>query len=132
MSERPIILETDNAFGIDFEVESYLEGRHRFTEPSMLIVICISRAMDLFDAGDHGGTIEKVLLTYKLDSALIIGVKSDLLFPIDQQEELSVTIKSYIPDTKLKSLDSLQGHDFSRRHGQISANHSKILRKLRN
>ena len=105
--------ETDNAFGIDFEVESYLEAQaNRFTGAfDANCYLYLSRAMDLFDAGDHGGTIEKSFADLQLDSALIIGVKSDLLFPIDQQEELSVTIKSYIPDTKLKSLDSLQGHD---------------------
>ena len=42
--------------------------------------------MDLLDAGDHGGTIEKSVADLQLDSALIIGGKSDLLFPIDQQE----------------------------------------------
>ena len=77
-------------FGIDFEIESYLEAHAQkfvgsFDANSYLY---LSRAMDLFDAADHGGSLEVSFAELNLDAALIIGVETDFLFPIAQQEEV--------------------------------------------
>src|SRR5690606_41734552 len=59
-------------FGIDFEVESYLEHHaSKFTgqfDPNCYLYI--SRAMDLFDLADHGGTVAEALRSEEHTSEL--------------------------------------------------------------
>ena len=101
-------------FGIDFEVESYLENHAaKFTgqfDPNCYLYI--SRAMDLFDLADHGGSVAEALQRFTVERALIIGVETDLLFPIEQQQELADGLAQRAA-AKLSSLrlPSLQGHD---------------------
>ena len=101
------------AFGIDFEIESYLESHaNKFIgafDPNCYLYL--SRAMDLFDASDPDGNLETSLKKINLEQALVIGVKTDLLFPINQQEELALALKKYVNGVKLVTLDSIQGHD---------------------
>jgi len=47
----------------------------------------------------------------KLDRALVIGVRTDLLFPIEQQRELAAGFSSVCSDTQLVELDCICGHD---------------------
>ena len=100
-------------FGIDFEVEAYLENHAtKFTgqfDPNCYLYI--SRAMDLFDLADHGGTVADALKRFTVERALIMGVETDLLFPIDQQQELADGLKSDGRDVQFARLPSLQGHD---------------------
>jgi homoserine O-acetyltransferase len=100
-------------FGIDFEVESYLENHAiKFTgqyDPNCYLYV--SRAMDLFDLADHGGTVADALQRFTVDKALIIGVETDLLFPIEQQQELAEGLRTEGRDVQLARLPSLQGHD---------------------
>lgn len=106
-------LEPDNPFGIDFEVESYLESHaNRFIgtfDPNCYLYL--SRAMDLFDAADHGGSLEACFARLSLESALVIGVETDFLFPVSQQEELALALNQSVPDVTFKRLASIQGHD---------------------
>ena len=67
--------------------------------------------MDLFDASDPDGNLENSLRKLDLDQVLVIGVKTDLLFPISQQEELAVALEKYVEGVQLVKLDSIQGHD---------------------
>ena len=101
------------AFGIDFEIESYLESHaNKFIgafDPNCYLYL--SRAMDLFDASDPDGNLENSLRNLNLVQALVIGVSTDLLFPISQQEELALALEKYVKDVKLVKLDSIQGHD---------------------
>ena len=105
--------EPDNPFGIDFEVESYLENHaNRFIGSfDANCYLYLSRAMDLFDAADHGGSLEASFALLDLKSVLIIGVESDFLFPISQQEELALALNQHIADVTFKRLSSIQGHD---------------------
>ena len=101
------------AFGVDFEIESYLESHaNKFIgafDPNCYLYL--SRAMDLFDASDPDGNLENSFKQLKLEEALIIGVETDLLFPISQQEELAEALEKYVKKVRLVRLDSLQGHD---------------------
>ena len=101
------------AFGVDFEIESYLESHaNKFigaVDPNCYLYL--SRAMDLFDASDPDGNLENSFKQLKLEEALIIGVETDLLFPISQQEELAEALEKYVNKVRLVRLDSLQGHD---------------------
>jgi homoserine O-acetyltransferase len=100
-------------FGIDFEVESYLENHAaKFIgqfDPNCYLYI--SRAMDLFDLADHGGSVSEALKRFKVERALIVGVTTDLLFPIEQQEELAEGLAADGKQVEFARLDSLQGHD---------------------
>ena len=103
----------EGPFGIDFEVESYLDAHaSKFIgtfDPNCYLYL--SRAMDLFDATDHGGSLQQGLSRVALDRALIIGVETDFLFPVEQQEELAIGLKEYVPDVAFRRMDSRQGHD---------------------
>jgi|HigsolmetaAR203D_1030402.scaffolds.fasta_scaffold12523_2 homoserine O-acetyltransferase len=100
-------------FGIDFEVEAYLENHAvKFTgqfDPNCYLYL--SRAMDLFDLADHGGSVAEALKRFKVERALVIGVETDLLFPIEQQEELAEGLSAGGRDVTFARLPSLQGHD---------------------
>ncbi len=102
-----------DVFGIDFEVEAYLEAHARkFTgQFDANCYLYLSRATDLFDIAEHGGTVERGLAHLDLSKALIIGVNTDFLFPIDQQRALADGIASTGCETQFEALDSIQGHD---------------------
>ncbi|MBU6469401.1 MAG: homoserine O-acetyltransferase [Gammaproteobacteria bacterium] len=100
-------------FGIEFEVESYLESRARafvggFDANSYLY---LSRAMDLFDAAEHGGTVDKAFKRLKLRMALVAGVETDILFPLHQQRALADALQRTGIETQYLPLASKQGHD---------------------
>ena len=101
------------AFGVDFEIESYLESHaNKFIgafDPNCYLYL--SRAMDLFDASDPDGNLENSFKPLQLEEALIIGVETDLLFSISQQAELAEALEKYVNKVRLVRLDSLQGHD---------------------
>jgi homoserine O-acetyltransferase len=104
----------DDPFGIDFEVESYLENNaSKFTgqfDPNAYLYL--SRAMDLFDLAEHGGgSVCEALAYFKVQRALIIGVETDLLFPIEQQQELADGLKGGERKVEFVRLPSIQGHD---------------------
>ena len=100
-------------FGIDFEVESYLESHAaKFTgqfDPNCYLYI--SRAMDLFDLADHGGSVAGALQRFNVERALVMGVETDLLFPIEQQQELAEGLAIDGREVTFSRLPSLQGHD---------------------
>jgi homoserine O-acetyltransferase len=100
-------------FGFEFEVEAYLERRAQafvgaFDPNSYLY---LSRAMDLFDVAEHGGSDDKALKRLKLKRALVIGVESDILFPLHQQEALAEGLRRAGVQTEFQRLASKQGHD---------------------
>ena len=103
----------EHPFGIDFEVESYLEAHaNRFIGAfDANCYLYLSRAMDLFDAADHGGTLERALSQVELEQALVIGVESDFLFPAHQQADLATALAPHVKDVDFKRLSSIQGHD---------------------
>jgi len=100
-------------FGIDFEVESYLENHAtKFIgqyDPNCYLYI--SRAMDLFDLADHGGSVKEALQRFTVERALIIGVETDLLFPLAQQQELADGLVGGGREVQFVRMPSLQGHD---------------------
>ncbi len=104
---------TGEPFGIDFEVESYLEAHAdkwigTFDANSYLY---LSRAMDLFDVADHGGSVEAGLARIGARRALVIGVDTDLLFPIDQQRRIADGLRTGDREVTFHALPSIQGHD---------------------
>ena len=49
--------------------------------------------MDLFDAAEHGGSVEAGLARIRASQTLVIGVETDFLFPLDQQEEIAALLR---------------------------------------
>jgi len=103
----------ENPFGIDFEVESYLEAQAaKFVGTfDANCYLYLSRAMDLFDVADHGGSLDRGLQRVTLERAMIIGVETDFLFPVEQQEELALGLAPHVKDVDFRRLPSIQGHD---------------------
>ena len=101
-------------FGIEFPVEGYLEHHaekfvHQFDPISY---IYLSRAMDWFDAYDYKeASSENPFLEVKLDTALVVGAQSDLLFPQSQQQEIANLLTENGCQTELNITSSIQGHD---------------------
>ena len=103
----------DNPFYGDFAVESYLESHaNKFTgQFDANCYLYLSRASDLFDLAEHGGSIKSGLSLLKLKQAMVIGVTTDILFPIRQQEELAAGLQAVVPDMEFVKLDCIKGHD---------------------
>ena len=100
-------------FDIDFEIESYLEAHaNKFIGTfDANCYLYLSRAMDLFDVADHGGSVEAGLARIKAERALIVGVETDFLFPLEQQRELAEGLRPTVGDVDFHALPSIQGHD---------------------
>jgi homoserine O-acetyltransferase len=71
----------------------------------------LSRASDFFDIAEHGTSVDHALSKLTVKRALIIGVKTDFLFPIYQQRELAEGLEAPGRDVTFAELNSLQGHD---------------------
>jgi homoserine O-acetyltransferase len=100
-------------FAPRFAVEGYMEAQaERFTrvfDPNCYLYL--SRAMDRYNLAEHGGTFAAALAGSKLDGALVIGVESDMLFPIHEQAAIAEALQSAGVKTRFARLPSLEGHD---------------------
>jgi homoserine O-acetyltransferase len=113
--------DDEDPFGLEFEVESYLEGHaRRFVrnfDPNCYLYL--SRSMDWFDlaeycsapCGDRGGDVLQALASIRVDKALAIGVSTDILFPLQQQEQIADGLRAGGADAAFLPLESPQGHD---------------------
>lgn len=100
-------------FGMRFEIESYLQHHaERFTGGfDANCYLYLSRAMDLFDAAAHGEDMDDAVARVRAEGALVIGVTSDLLFPLWQQRELVNALEKAGCPARMVELPSIQGHD---------------------
>ncbi|MBK6728584.1 MAG: homoserine O-acetyltransferase [Xanthomonadales bacterium] len=100
-------------FEREFEVEAYLDAHaDRFVgsfDPNSYLYL--SRAMDWFDLADHGGAVDIALARTQARRALVIGVTTDILFPIEQQREIAEGLRGGGAVVEYHALPSLQGHD---------------------
>ena len=96
----------EEPFGMEFAVESYLEAHaKRFIrnfDPNSYLYM--SRSMDWFER-----TCD--LAQIQLENALVVGVQTDILFPVEQQQQIATLIGSSRTPTEFVSLPSPQGHD---------------------
>ena len=101
-------------FPAEFAVQDYLNAQaDKFVsvfDPNCYLYL--SRAMDRFDLSAHGGTPTAALKRAAAERALVIGVESDILFTINEQNadrrrvhEAAGTETEFVP------LASLEGHD---------------------
>jgi homoserine O-acetyltransferase/O-succinyltransferase len=104
----------DQPFGFEFQVESYLEGHaQRFVrnfDPNSYLYL--SRASDWFDISEYGhGSVLEGLKHIHIERALVIGVSTDILFPLEQQEQIAEGLEAAGAKVEFVALDSPQGHD---------------------
>jgi len=106
-------MHSEERFFGDFAVESYLENHaNRFTgQFDANCYLYLSRASDLFDFAEHGGSLGAAFRRLNLEGAMVIGVETDLLFPIGQQADLAEGLAAVIPNTEFVRLDCIKGHD---------------------
>src|SRR6185503_4937809 len=100
-------------FDVEFEIEAYLEMHAQKFVGSFdaNCYLYLSRSMDLFDVAEHGGSVEAGLERIQARKTLVVGVETDFLFPIDQQEEIYQVLHRAGRDVRLVRLPSIQGHD---------------------
>ena len=104
----------ENPFGREFQVESYLEGHaQRFVrnfDPNSYLYL--SRASDWFDMAEYGhGNVHEGLQRIHIEQAMVIGVSTDILFPLQQQEQIAEGLQAAGAKVEFVALDSPQGHD---------------------
>ncbi len=106
--------DDEDPFGLEFQVESYLEAHaRRFVrrfDPNCYLYL--SRSMDWYDIGEScGGTTDDGLARIHVERALAIGVSTDILFPLQQQEQIADGLRAGGAESAFLPLDSPQGHD---------------------
>ena len=91
-----------------FEVESYLhhQGKKLNERFDANCYVQLTRQMDTHDVGRGRGGYEEALDSLP-QPALVVGIPSDVLYPIDEQAELA----SLLPGGQLEVLSSRFGHD---------------------
>ncbi len=104
----------DDPFGFEFQIESYLEGHaRRFArsyDPNSYLYL--SRASDWFDMAEYGaGDVLAGLRRIHVERALVIGVDTDILFPLQQQQQIADGLTASGATVEFVALDSPQGHD---------------------
>ena len=104
-------------FAPRFAVEGYLEAQAerfiRVYDPNCYLYL--SRAMDRFDLAEHGGSNRAALAASAaaggLEQVLVIGVESDLLYPIHEQAAIAESFEQAGVKVRFSRLPSIEGHD---------------------
>ena len=103
----------EDQFVAEFSVESYLENHARkFTgafDPNCYLYL--SHASDLFDLAEYGGSLKAGFRRLNLERVMVIGVRTDILFPVEQQRELAAGFSEVCEDVRFEELDCIRGHD---------------------
>jgi homoserine O-acetyltransferase len=104
---------TERLFGMHFAIESYLENAARkfirnFDPCSYLY---LSQAMDTYDFTEGFEDLKSAFAPLQLDSAKIIGVETDILWPPYQQREICKGLTAHGVECDPQTLTSVQGHD---------------------
>eukprot|EP00927_Polykrikos_kofoidii_P018730 TRINITY_DN18719_c0_g1_i1.p1 TRINITY_DN18719_c0_g1~~TRINITY_DN18719_c0_g1_i1.p1 ORF type:complete len:431 (+),score=52.51 TRINITY_DN18719_c0_g1_i1:56-1348(+) len=111
-----------------FEVRRYLEHQGIKFQSRMdpLSYIKLTEQMDTHDVGRDREGIDEALMSIR-QPTLVIGIDSDVLYPLHEQEELVAKI----PNSSLQVIASSQGHDgFLLEQGPIGSSIDAFLRAL--
>lgn len=108
--EQYIATQTDSSEKKDdFKATAYIQYQgkklvKRFNAKNYWL---LTKSMDSHNISrGRGGSIEKMLSQIH-QSSLIIGINSDLLCPVPEQQKLA----AYLPNNQLHIIDSIYGHD---------------------
>lgn len=89
---------------VEFYLDYHARRFARSFDPNSYLYL--SRSIDRFDL-----TESCTLADLHLDRALVIGVKTDILFPLHQQDEIAQGLKSGGTEVTFLAMDSQEGHD---------------------
>jgi homoserine O-acetyltransferase/O-succinyltransferase len=105
-------MASGDPFASEFAVQGYLESlAQRWVNVfDANCYLYISRAMDRFDLGVHGEPVA-LFRRAKLEQALVIGVRTDLLFSVAEQQAIARALEAAGVATRFAPLESIQGHD---------------------
>jgi homoserine O-acetyltransferase len=98
----------------DFQVETYLahQGEKFCLQYDANSYLYISKAMDLFDLNPEvGGSADGPTIEDIRCPSLVIGVTSDILFPVRQQQELAESLRKAGAEVTYLEIDAPYGHD---------------------
>jgi len=113
-----------------FAVVSYLDFHgNKFTRRfDANSYICLVEAMNSHDVGRNRKSVKAALSKIKA-KALVIGIDSDRLFPIETQQLIADNIGSELVGGKLHTITSDYGHDgFLIEHAKVGPLLAKLLR----
>jgi homoserine O-acetyltransferase len=102
-SEEEEIPKSDGFKAASYQKYQGLKLWNRFNPWSYFT---LSKAMDSHHVGRNAGGIDKALGNIK-SKTFVIGIKTDILFPVKEQEFLAKKIK----DASFFEIDSIYGHD---------------------
>jgi homoserine O-acetyltransferase/O-succinyltransferase len=99
-------------FASEFAIQGYLEAlAQRFVNVfDANCYLYISRSMDRFDLAAHGDPVS-LFRRAGLASALVIGVQTDLLFSLSEQQAVAQSLERAAIPTRFASLPCIEGHD---------------------
>lgn len=103
----------ETVWGMNFSIESYLEAAaDRFVgqfDPNSYIYL--SRAIDWFDATEGTGSLQHAMKDVDLKTACVIGIETDVLYPLRQQVAIADTFSDLGCEVIFTGLPSHHGHD---------------------
>jgi len=104
---------SEQLFGMHFAIESYLENAARkfIRDFDPCSYLYLSQAMDLYDFTEGYPDLLAAFQPLKLNSAKIIGVETDILWPPHQQREICRGLTAHGVNCDPQMLGSVQGHD---------------------
>lgn len=124
--------DTDETKLSDFKSASYqrYQGYKLRSRFNALSYISLSKTMDSHNVGRNRGGIAEALKKVKART-LVVGIQSDLLFPIEEQ----VQVAAHIKNAKLEIINSRYGHDgflieFSQLEKQLTRFFSNVKEKV--
>lgn len=94
--------------GDQFQVESYLnyQGQKLVERFDAVSYVRLSQAMDSHDVARNRPSYQQVLGQLDIPT-LVIGIDTDLLYPVQEQQELA----ELLPDARYREIRSAHGHD---------------------
>ncbi|AMR33400.1 homoserine O-acetyltransferase [Mucilaginibacter sp. PAMC 26640] len=100
--------EDDNTITDNFKASSYqnYQGQKLVNRFNAYSYWYLTKAMDSHNVGRGRNGVDKALSLVKART-LVIGIKSDVLFPVEEQQYLF----RHIPKSAFAELDSFYGHD---------------------
>lgn len=98
--------EKQKISGYKAESYQYYQGEKLILRFNAWSYYALTRSMDTHNIGDASLSAEKKLKQIRANT-LVIGIESDLLFPIEEQ----LLIANNIPGARFAIIDSIYGHD---------------------